>query len=491
MWSFDGSRFTPHALLPGALIGVRSFHQDGEGRLYIGTLGAGIFVSENKRFLRVTSREGLPDDSVWAMLPDDEGHLWMSSDRGIFRLSRAELLAVARLERPGLLPDVLLQESDGMKTIECNGGGWPPGIWTRRGRLMFPTARGVVTVDPRRARLRAPAPPALVEQVLADRAVLPREVPTRVPAGARDVEVRFTGLSFVDAPSIEFQYRLEPREADWIDSGTRRWALYSQLPPGSYRFLVRARHTRGAWGEPSPAWALEVAPRWHQRPEVRLLAVALLLLAAALVFRARTRALRAQSAALEALVAQRTTELGERQRELEAANEALGRLAATDSLTGLANVRRFREVLEIEWSRCERTRLPLSLLMIDVDEFKAYNDRYGHPRGDDVLARIARAISGDVRRSADLAARYGGEEFVLLLPDTDEAGAAAVAGHLLAAVRELAIEHGASRAAPIVTVSIGRATRVPTLAERAAVLLQAADNALYQAKAGGRDRLAV
>jgi signal transduction histidine kinase/ligand-binding sensor domain-containing protein/DNA-binding response OmpR family regulator len=389
LWSFDGAAFTPHTLLPGALIGVRSFHQDGEGRLYIGTLGAGIFVKEKQGLLRVTSREGLPDDSVWSMLPDESGHLWMSSDRGIFRVSRTELLAVARGERPRLPAGVVLGQSDGMKTIECNGGGWPAGIWTRRGRLMFPTARGVVTVDPQRALARPPAPPALVERVLADNAPLQQGRPSRVPAGTRDVEVRFAGLSFVDAPAMEFQYRLEPREPEWIDSGTRRYALYSELPPGSYRFLVRARHARGAWGEASAAWPVEVAPRWHQRVEVRLAALGTLLLATAVLFRARTRALRERGAELEALVARRTAELrhalSEAQRAREEAEDR-GREAESQR-TRAEEANRAKSVFLATMSHELRT--PLNVVL----GFAQVMDRSGRrsPEDRQHLARIRRS----------------------------------------------------------------------------------------------------
>lgn len=170
---------------------------------------------------------------------------------------------------------------------------------------------------------------------------------------------------------------------------------------------------------------------------------------------------------------------------IELAKE-LERLATTDALTGLGNRRRFDEHFATEIARAARSGEPLSLLMCDVDNFKAYNDRYGHPQGDACLARVARALEGMARRPADLAARYGGEEFALVLPATGEAGAVARAQRLRAAVRDLAIEHAANDGRGIVTLSVGVAT--VTGGWPAGDVIELADRALYEAKAQGRDR---
>lgn len=176
-------------------------------------------------------------------------------------------------------------------------------------------------------------------------------------------------------------------------------------------------------------------------------------------------------------------------RALEAANEKLEQLSFLDGLTNIANRRRFDEFLAGEWRRAVREGVPLSLIFIDIDFFKAFNDHYGHEAGDEVLRRVATALSGILNRPADLVARYGGEEFVAVLPGTDAKGAAFIAERLRAAVEGLGIPHAASPVAPHVTVSLGVATLVPLRGSAPEALLAAADQALYQAKREGRNRV--
>jgi diguanylate cyclase (GGDEF)-like protein len=164
------------------------------------------------------------------------------------------------------------------------------------------------------------------------------------------------------------------------------------------------------------------------------------------------------------------------------------RLATTDALTGLANRRRFDEVLEAEWKRAGRVRAPLTLIMLDIDYFKAFNDTYGHPAGDRCLQQVARTLSEAVKRPCDIIARYGGEEFVALLPSTDAAGGIALAELLCESVVGLQIAHAASSLG-ILTVSVGAASAIPGRGEASELLMTAADTALYRAKRDGRNRV--
>lgn len=182
------------------------------------------------------------------------------------------------------------------------------------------------------------------------------------------------------------------------------------------------------------------------------------------------------------------SEVAARTEALERANQELQRLVSLDGLTQIANRRHFDERLGMAWRRCLRTQQPLALLLIDVDDFKAYNDFYGHPAGDQVLRDLARLLVAQQRRPDDLAARYGGEEFLLLLPDCDVDAASAEAQTLHRALRELHLPHARSRTGAFVSASIGVAVCVPTPAHEPIELLAAADAALYRAKAGGRNR---
>ncbi|MCK9362558.1 MAG: diguanylate cyclase [Syntrophales bacterium] len=177
--------------------------------------------------------------------------------------------------------------------------------------------------------------------------------------------------------------------------------------------------------------------------------------------------------------------------DLQKANQELNRLAIIDGLTQIANRRRFDECLKQEWLRMARAKLPLSIIMCDVDHFKLYNDHYGHPLGDVCLSSVSHVIDYCAKRPSDLAARYGGEEFVVLLPGTNAEGAVFVAESIRMRVQGLGIDHAASPVHKYVTLSLGVASLIPEYDANPQALLEAADNALYEAKRTGRNRVCV
>jgi diguanylate cyclase (GGDEF)-like protein len=192
------------------------------------------------------------------------------------------------------------------------------------------------------------------------------------------------------------------------------------------------------------------------------------------------RGLRSSEKQLEAKVRERT-------RALEAANRRLQTLSTTDALTQLANRRQFEEALEAEWRRALRRGQPLTVGMIDVDDFKAYNDQHGHRAGDACLVAVATALAHHFNRAGELVARYGGEEFVFIVPGMNEAEASELAERIRSAIEGLEIA-GEDLAGRRVTVSIGVATALPTATTDSEALLRKADNALYAAKAQGKNR---
>ncbi|MFO0794004.1 MAG: diguanylate cyclase [Candidatus Brocadiaceae bacterium] len=177
--------------------------------------------------------------------------------------------------------------------------------------------------------------------------------------------------------------------------------------------------------------------------------------------------------------------------QLEASNKLLEHLSYRDSLTGIANRRYLEEFIEQEWKRAVREVYPISLIFVDIDHFKAFNDAYGHPAGDECLRQIARALTNSIKRPADIIARYGGEEFIAVLPGTDAAGAFSVAELMKANVVGLGIEHASSQVINNVSVSIGVATALPDRYNTPSSLIANADKALYKAKSGGRNRVAM
>lgn len=174
---------------------------------------------------------------------------------------------------------------------------------------------------------------------------------------------------------------------------------------------------------------------------------------------------------------------------LKRQSDLLRDLAFVDGLTGVANRRRFDMALDAEWRRSRRSEKPLSMLLIDIDHFKKYNDQYGHPAGDACLQRVSAQLAKELRRSHDLVARYGGEEFACLLPECDLDGAMAKAEVLRQSVESLAIEHAGVVPLSIVSISIGVACMTPSDICTPAALVDVADQQLYKAKSQGRNRI--
>ncbi len=190
------------------------------------------------------------------------------------------------------------------------------------------------------------------------------------------------------------------------------------------------------------------------------------------------------------MIANREKEIEKRTEELQQATETLQRLTRMDSLTGIANRRWFAEFLDQNWRNCMRDGKPISLLIIDIDDFKAYNDSYGHQKGDACLRLVAESIKRVVGRASDLVSRFGGEEFVVVLSDTPLDGALKVGEKIRVAIEALAIPHRKATRYGIVTVSVGVSSTVPERQMTPETFLVAADRAMYAAKHDGKNHVA-
>jgi diguanylate cyclase (GGDEF)-like protein len=192
-----------------------------------------------------------------------------------------------------------------------------------------------------------------------------------------------------------------------------------------------------------------------------------------------------------ALLRERLHRLEQQASLLEQENQDLRRLSYLDGLTGIANRRHFEEAFNLEWRRACRAGTPLSLVMIDTDLFKPFNDTYGHQRGDDCLIRIANTLRNGLKRPGDMAARYGGDEFMLLIPGSDAQGVAELAEALRARIEAMEFFSEGSATDEAITVSLGVVTGYPTRGFSSGDLIAAADAALYQAKEAGRNQVAL
>ncbi len=459
---------------------ILSLHSSPDGTVWLATAAGLVRLRDESVEAPGPELSMLADMAVYQILPDRHGALWACTPQGIWRVRPAGLdgsqTAQARL-------DLHLTETEGMANRECNGGTQPSGWAMDDGRLAFATTGGVVLLDP--AALQAPreSPHSVIDRVVADGLPV-AATGAALPAGSRSLELRYTAPTFLSPADVRFRYRLEGFEDDWVEAGTRRQAFFTNLDPGDYRFRVQAAAENGVWEEDGSTFAFSIAPFLFQRA---WFLPGLILVAAAAtfgLFRIRARELRRQQVLLETTVAERT-------RELERVNDTLENLVTLDELTGLANYRYFQEALRKEFGRARRQQRGLSLILVDVDFFKGFNDTYGHAAGDDCLRAIARTLRQAARRGGEIVARYGGEEFAVLLPEVSEAQAIELAERIRVRVEELEIPNEASSVARCVTVSAGVATLASDDNALASELFERSDSALYDAKKGGRNRVAV
>ncbi|MCI0489048.1 MAG: diguanylate cyclase [Blastocatellia bacterium] len=483
-----GDRFVSFTEKDGLVGGrTRCIYEDRDGDLWIGTFDSGLSRHRDGQFTSYTTREGLFNNGVFQILEDSRDNFWISCNRGIYRVSRKQLNDYAD-GKVTVISCVAYGKPDGMLSIECNGEQQPAGIKAQDGKLWFPTQGGVVVIDPELVPYNSEPPPVLIESVMISGKTASFENGVVLEPGLTDLEINYSAPGSVKAEYVQFKYRLVGLDDQWTDTGRQRAVRYSHLPPGRYSFKVIAANSDGVWNETGATLEIYKRPYFYQTGWFFALCVAAFLIIVASVYALRVQRLKANERRLTRIVAERTAELVERTEQLEVANDKLKELASLDGLTNIPNRRCFAEFLHQEWMRSVRSQTPLSLLLMDVDHFKAYNDTYGHQSGDECLKRVAAVLNESIKRPTDLAARYGGEEFVVVLSDTDKKGALKVAETIRSRVETLRIPHSESKVSQYVTLSIGVATAIPRRESGMDDLVSAADQALYRAKENGRNR---
>jgi signal transduction histidine kinase len=244
---FEEGQFTSYPderALSGRI--VRSFYEDDGGTLWIGTYDGGLVRLKDGKFTSYTTKEGLFNNGVFQILEDSRENLWISCNLGIYRVSKKELNDYAEgLARS--ITSVPYGKPDGMLSSECNGGMQPTGIKARDGKLWFPTQGGVAVVDPQAVPVSPQLPPVTIEEVLLDNQDVAFRGPIKIRPGTENFEIHYTALSFIMSDRIEFKYKLEGLDTDWVAAGTRRIAYYSHVPPGTYTFRVIAANRDGIW----------------------------------------------------------------------------------------------------------------------------------------------------------------------------------------------------------------------------------------------------
>ncbi len=289
---------------------LRAIYPDREGSLWVGTKGVGLTVRHDGRWFSSEEWSTPLNDQVAAVAEDAQGRLWLGTPEGIVSTSKEQLLEMVHGERAKAVYR-RVTEGDGVTSGTIGFGSSPDIAQAADGRIWFASRHGVASVNPARITTNRAVPPVHIERVLIDNrgSIVTPGKPIQLPPGTRSLEIEYTGVSFVASGQMRFRYRLSGRDEDWIDAGTRRVALYADLPPGSFRFHVIACNADGVWNDTGDVLGIEQLPFFYQTNAfVGLVAVGLLGTALG-VYRWRTAALRRRNRELQRKIAESTTEL--------------------------------------------------------------------------------------------------------------------------------------------------------------------------------------
>jgi len=306
---------------------VLCIYEDESGTFWIGTQSAGLNRFKEGRLTAFTTKQGFYDDNVFQILEDGNENLWMSCNNGVFKVGKRELedFAAGRIRS---ITSTAYGVADGMKSKECDHAS-PGGYKTRDGKLWFGTIRGAAVIDPSNMAGNRVIPPVAIEEFIVDRNAVELRGSPRLPAGSKNFEFQYTGLSLLAPDKVKFKYKLEGFDKDWMEAGTRRGAYYTNIPPGNYRFRVTACNNEGVWNEAGADFGFYLKPYFYQTTYFYVLCGLGVMSLGLGGYRVRVRQLKAREKHLTRLVKDRTIELQdanaraeEARKAAEAANEA-------------------------------------------------------------------------------------------------------------------------------------------------------------------------
>ncbi len=284
------------------------FYQDSEENIWIGTDGGGLLRMTNGKFSAITTKDGLVNDIVFQILEDARGNLWMSCNKGVFRVPKKDLndYIAGKIARVAC---TTYGVSDGMRSEECNGGIQPAGYRTRDGRLWFPTIDGLAMIDPEKILVNNEAPPVLIEKLIVDNEAVKLDSVISLAPGKERLEIQYAGLSLYAPEKVKFKYKLDGFDREWQDAGTRRTAYYTNLAPRDYQFRVIACNNDGVWNEAGAILNFTQRPYFYQTLWFLILSILSAIGIIVGYYFFRVRQLRARAEHLELVVKRRTKEL--------------------------------------------------------------------------------------------------------------------------------------------------------------------------------------
>ncbi len=493
---------------------TRSITEDAHGNIWIGTDGGGVMQWDGRAFHSYGRQQGLSSNVCRSVLATQEG-VWVGTDDGLF------LLRDGRIEPVSTVNDLLddrwivsltqgpnssiwmansfnvfeIRDRRIVRTIDKSQGLISKNTtaesclrWDAKEQLWIGMAGGFSIFQSAANQSRRPEPRVQIEMVATDdgNPVLPDCL---LPHTSNRLTFHFSSPTYFAEELTSYVTWLRGAESNWSQPQKIPQRQYLNLAAGEYEFLVKAISASGKMSVQPASFKFRIDKPWWQTVYAQLLGLFVLIAALWFGHRLRTKQMRKRQEELEQLVKERTDQLNRAYRDLQEANRELAEMAASDGLTGLHNRRHFDLAFDIEWRRARREARPISLIIADVDQFKSYNDYYGHPAGDDCLKAIAAVLRDCAMRPGDIAARYGGEEFVMVMPGTNAEGAILVAETLRQRIEQLGIQHERSTVSACVTISAGVYSGTPTDGMSPQQALEETDRRLYEAKREGRNRI--
>ncbi len=311
-----------------------SFYQEEDGTIWLGVADYGVVRYKDGKARTITPEQGLFDYAAYTILEDSAGYFWMSSNRGVYRVRKSELNAVAdgTAER---VTSVAYGRSDGMETFETNGGNLPSGWKLRDGRLAFTTLKGVAVVNPADIRVNQIPPPVVVDRFVVEGERKDTRQHVTIPPGNTRFEFHYAGISFAGAKDVRYMYQLVGMDEDWVDAGSRRSAYYTHLDPGEYTFRVKAANSDGIWNEEGASVSFTLEPRFYQTALFLGLVIFTFFTTGPSFYFYRMRAMKKRREELERTVHERTAEL---QKTVSNLKETQNQLILSEKMASLGQL---------------------------------------------------------------------------------------------------------------------------------------------------------
>jgi diguanylate cyclase (GGDEF)-like protein len=448
---------------------IRTIFEDSKGRIWFGSVGGGLsYYNEDGTFTTYLEKDGMPSNVVLSILEGDDGRIWAATHNGL------AILTPETGDLFNLTPD------DGIGGYEFNPGHYRDAT----GTLYFGGLHGITAIPGNISEGVSISPKVYITQV----DIFQKPYSTYSPyyngqhlsfeEDETFLSFKFVALDYDSPEKVRFTYRLKGFDSEWIQSGTIDTATYSKLSSGYYTLEVYAETARGVRSEVSRL-TFEIDVPWYRSTTMYSVYTLLIILILYGIYKIwQGQRIKRMNEALAIVNS-----------KLEDANVKLEALSTIDPLTGVYNRRYLTTRLAEEIQLAIRSEINLSAIMLDLDSFKEINDIHGHVFGDDYLAAVGSTIKSTLPRSTDYAVRYGGDEFLIVLFDTDESGAKIVAENIRRNISEIALEDTYLKIIRKTTCSMGVFSLIPKVGDDVNLIAKRADDALYQAKHEGKNRI--